>query len=86
MEIVANKHVVDRSSWCRALECRVVCNHAGHAVKASIAVPSDTDVPIVVRYVVDKPLDRVVGIATLVNVAFATLLVDVWRHVTKLAL
>ena len=64
----------------------MVRDHARDAVEATVTVASDPDVAVVVRHVVDQPLDRVVRVAALVHIILAALFVNVRRHVAELAL
>jgi len=86
VKVVADKHVVDRGGRRRALERWVVGDHTGDAVETTVAVAGNSDIAVVIRHVVDKPLNRVVSVTALVHIMLAALDVDVWRHVAELAL
>ena len=79
-EIVSLCHVGHRRLGRTGLERRMRVNAARRRVKPRIRRPVDPDLAVVVRKVLDQPLDGVVGITALVHILGTGLHILVRRH------
>ena len=83
--VVAVKPVRDRRLWRDRFDCRMTIDAGHRSVKARIRDAVDADAPVVVRNVLDEPIDRVVRVAGFVNLV-PFLVGNVRTHVLVLAL
>ena len=86
MAIVAEVPVDERRLRTRRLVRRMCVDHAGGGEEARRRDAPRADATVVVRDVLDQPVDRVVGVGAFVDVLGAVLDVDVRRHVLEVAL
>ncbi len=86
MPVVAEVPVDERRLRTRRLVRRVRVDHSRGREEAGRRDAPGADATVVVRDVLDQPVDRVVGVGAFVDVLCAVLDVDVRRHVLEVAL
>ena len=84
--VVARKPVGDRRLGRGGLQGRVGVDHPARRVEARVGDPPQADPAVVVRHVLDQPVDRVKRVAALVDVARTALLGPMGGHIDELAL
>ena len=83
VKVVADEEIVDRCLGGRTFERGVIINHPSRRVKARVTDSHYATASVVIRDIVDQPLDSVKRVRRLVNVCASLLVVYVWRHVAE---
>ena len=85
MEIVPHEPIRNRRLRRHGLQRRMRIDHAGRRIKSRIGDPPHADFAVVVRDILDQPVDRVVGIGRFIDIPGPFLVGIVRSHVDELA-